>query len=259
MRATLPSLILTLLLSCGATDQRGCKVKRPPLHTGSNQPIQPTVTPGGPAGQPSPGMPPAGKPDQLKPEEVAQIVLPSVVLVLSSDGGNGSQGSGFFVKPGLIITNYHVIENGGNITVEFFNSADQKREASSGRVIGIDPEADLAVIEVHEARSVGVRTLSLAAHPLKVGETVFAAGNPKGFVGTFSQGIISSEVRSINRLARLQITAAISPGSSGGPVVNDRGDVIGVAVSSVDESGAQLLNFAVPANLIDQLLRNLDK
>lgn len=86
----------------------------------------------------------------------------------------------------------------------------------------------------------------------EVGETVFAVGNPKGLEGTFSQGIVSS-IRDIDNKQLLQITAPISPGSSGGPVLNSKGEVVGVSVATF--KGGQNLNFAIPSCYLTELLK----
>lgn len=86
---------------------------------------------------------------------------------------------------------------------------------------------------------------------VQVGDSVFAVGNPQGLEGTFSQGIISS-IRQIGTETLLQLTAPISPGSSGGPVLNSQGEVIGVSVATF--RGGQNLNFAIPAKYLRELL-----
>ena len=86
---------------------------------------------------------------------------------------------------------------------------------------------------------------------VQVGETVYAVGNPQGLEGTFSQGIVSS-IRQVGSDKVLQITAPISPGSSGGPVLNSKGEVIGVSVATF--RGGQNLNFAIPSNYLKVLI-----
>ena len=85
----------------------------------------------------------------------------------------------------------------------------------------------------------------------QVGETVYAVGNPRGLEGTFSQGIISS-IRPVGSDKLIQITAPLSPGSSGGPVLNRKGEVIGVSVFTI--RNGQNLNFAIPSNYVKPLL-----
>jgi hypothetical protein len=119
-------------------------------------------------------------------------------------------------------------------------------------LVAIDASADLAVLKIP----------GLAAPPLKlgqsedvaVGDAVYAIGNPEGLEGTFSEGIVSG-IRTIGADKLLQITAPISPGSSGGPVINGRGDVVGVAVATFSEG--QNLNFAIPSSYLASLLKRV--
>lgn len=123
------------------------------------------------------------------------------------------------------------------------------------RIIALDREADLALLSVPTAIPKNIAPLTLAPESCapETGETVYALGNPEGMVGTISPGIVSAVMRSSQKKARIQITAPISTGSSGGPVVNNRGKVIGVAVGSLSEG--QNLNFAIPVSLVHGLLK----
>src|SRR5262249_45061622 len=110
-------------------------------------------------------------------------------------------------------------------------------------------ERDLVVLKISAGRS---QALYLGnSEAVQVGETVYAVGNPQGLEGTFSQGIVSS-IREVGTDKLLQITAPISPGSSGGPVLNGKGEVIGVSVATF--RGGQNLNFAIPSNYLKTLL-----
>ena len=114
-----------------------------------------------------------------------------------------------------------------------------------------DKTNDLALLKVTIG---GIKPLPLDdSDTVQVGETVYVAGNPLGFDGTFSDGIISGR-RDRYTKERLQMTAPISPGSSGGPVLNVKGRVIGVSVSSHRRLDAQNLNFAIPSNILKALL-----
>jgi hypothetical protein len=117
-------------------------------------------------------------------------------------------------------------------------------------VVGIDKVRDLALLNVEATAP----TLRLAdSGPAEVGDNVYAVGNPEGLEGTFSQGLISG-IRHLGSDSILQITAPISPGSSGGPVLNSNGQVVGIAVSTWTEG--QNLNFAVPVAYLTMLLKN---
>jgi S1-C subfamily serine protease len=190
--------------------------------------------------------------------EIARRTLPSVVLLECDNGKEASQGSGFFVGPGLIITGFHVI-NGmerGTARIAF-----KGRRSSTFRidtVLAVDKESDLVLLGIAEAKKAGIPSLTLNSHgTIKVGETVYALGNPEGLTGTMSHGIISAGLRTFKSYALLQITAPVSHGSSGGPVVNSRGEVIGVVTTSLSEG--QNLNFAVPASLVERLLNKWHK
>ena len=111
-----------------------------------------------------------------------------------------------------------------------------------------DEFRDLVVLAVEGMEEDGVLLSQRAS--VEVGETVFAVGNPRGLEGTFSKGIVSS-VREIDGFSLLQITAPISPGSSGGPITDEKGEVIGVAVATF--KGGQNLNFAIPAKYVSDI------
>ncbi len=178
----------------------------------------------------------------LTPARIAEIAIPSVVLIRTAAG----QGSGFVAAPdGKIVTNYHVIQGADAAIVVTSDGVEHK----DVEVIALDTAHDLAVLRI------GARTLkplTLADSSLsKPGEHVVAIGNPLGFGDTISDGLLSG-VRALKNLTFLQISAPISPGSSGGPVFNDRGEVIGVSTFVV--STGQNLNFAIPINAVKSML-----
>jgi hypothetical protein len=171
---------------------------------------------------------------------IAQQILPSVVLITME---GGCYGSGFFVTTDLVATNRHVLDCGGRGTVTM---------AGITRPLAIlatwsDQQHDLALVRVSGAH-VQPLLLSPRGWPA-VGEDIYVAGNPEGLSGTFSRGIISS-LRQSEGL--IQFDAPVSPGSSGGPVVDGRGQVVGVTVSSFTQG--QNLNFAVPSQYLRALL-----
>jgi hypothetical protein len=181
------------------------------------------------------------------PQEVALRAFKSTVLLVMEDdrGQPLSLGSGFFIDNGVIASNLHVIEGASRGYAKLVG-IDTKFDING--IIAIDRERDLVLMQV-----TGTNTPSLPlgnSDDVQTGETVFAVGNPQGLEGTFSQGIISS-IRNVRSDKILQITAPISPGSSGGPVLNQNGEVIGVSVATF-RSG-QNLNFAIPANYIRNL------
>src|SRR5215208_4918052 len=157
-------------------------------------------------------------------------------------------GSGFIVNPkGYILTNHHVIEDAARITVGL-----QSGEKYRGTVVGVDPETDVAVIKIEAPKDLPTVTLG-DSNAAQVGDWVLAMGSPFGLDQTVTAGIISKKERenpSFNVFQRfLQTDAAINRGNSGGPLVNMRGEVIGmnsqIATSTGDYNG---IGFALPAN-----------
>lgn len=189
--------------------------------------------------------------NQAEAQTARQVALnsfPSVVLLVMEDA-NGqpvSLGSGFFVRENVIASNFHVIEGASR---GYAKLVGKKTKYDITGVVGTDASRDLVLLAVTDAKA---PTLQLGdSRQVAVGDEVFAVGNPQGLEGTFSQGIVSS-VRQVESETLLQITAPISPGSSGGPVLNSQGKVIGVAVATF--KGGQNLNFAIPANSLAALL-----
>ena len=157
-------------------------------------------------------------------------------------------GSGFIVSPkGYILTNYHVIEEAARITVGL-----QSGEKYRGIVVGFDPETDVAVLKIDAPKDLPTVTLG-DSNAAQVGDWVLAMGSPFGLDQTVTAGIISKKEREspyFNVFQRfLQTDAAINRGNSGGPLVNMRGEVIGmnsqIATSTGDYNG---IGFALPAN-----------
>lgn len=155
-----------------------------------------------------------------------------------------AQGSGFYFGPGRIATNYHVIA--GATTVRIIGAGGDTLAATTYAEVA-DAELDLAILPAPEGHSGGLRVETF--YP-DVGDRVWAYGSPKGLAGTMTDGIVSA-VRERGGRTVLQISAPISPGSSGGPVLDAEGRVLGVTVSSV--RGGQNLNFAVPGRELARL------
>lgn len=167
-----------------------------------------------------------------------------VVFAIKEGEKGGKLGSGVVLRRGdLVATNYHVIEGEGDLRVKLPNG-------SVVKVLSVraeSPEHDLAILEIPPAG----RGLKLASGEPQVGEEVMAIGNPRGLERTLSTGIVSG-IRQRGATKVYQITAPISPGSSGGPIINDEGEVVGLA--SFYATGGQNLNFAIPASYISELL-----
>jgi S1-C subfamily serine protease len=174
-------------------------------------------------------------------QDIAKQALPSVVVVEMTDA-NGTPvalGSGFLVGEDLVATNHHVVATGLRGSVALLG--DGVKHPISG-IAGLDPDHDIAVLKVEQVRA---RSLVLGHNvTVEIGQKVYVVGNPHGLAGTFSEGIVSG-VRGQGPDTLIQITAPISPGSSGGPVLDESGRVIGVATATL--KGGQNLNFAVPS------------
>lgn len=185
---------------------------------------------------------------ELPPRDIAARARPAVVVVSAlRDGQVVSQGSGFFVSSdGRLITNRHVIEGGDSLRVQL----------STGEIydnvyfVSDDERRDLAILRIPES---GLQPLSIGdERTAAVGDQVYVIGNPLGLEGTFSDGLISA-LRTVDGVALIQISAPISSGSSGGPVFNTRGEVIGIATLTMENG--QNLNLAVPARYARGLLQ----
>src|SRR5213594_2187246 len=168
-----------------------------------------------------------------------------------------SLGSGVIVtNEGHIITNNHVVDQVDQIEVQLSDGRTKK-----ARLVGADEQVDLAVLKIDDP---GVKPLKLAdSDTVQAGDFVLAIGNPFGFEETVTDGIISSKMRP-NRTDAfgdlLQTNAAINPGNSGGPLINLRGEVIGINTAIISPSQASAgIGFAIPSNTIRTALESLLK
>ncbi len=171
-----------------------------------------------------------------------------------------AQGSGFIIsKDGYILTNNHVVENADKITV--FTSDEQEYK---GELIGADPQSDVALIKISADKDLPVLPLG-DSDKLEVGEWVIAIGNPFGLSQTVTAGVVSAKGR--NRVGLndyenfIQTDAAINPGNSGGPLLNGRGEVVGINSALYSRTGGYMgIGFAIPINMVksieDQLHNN---
>jgi len=175
--------------------------------------------------------------------QTASIVYQNTVnsvVTIETDLGTGS---GFFVSNNLVATNFHVIEGASNAII-ILNSTSQTFKVEG--FVAKDEKNDLAILKVSYLSGV---PLKFATNNIKQGDDILAIGSPKGIPATISKGIISN----LNSEMKLiQIDASISHGSSGGPVLNLNGEVIGVAVGAIENG--QNLNFAIPVRLLENLL-----
>jgi S1-C subfamily serine protease len=187
-----------------------------------------------------------------------QRVKPAVVLIsVADEQGRLRSGSGVIVRPdGLIATNYHVIDGAVSARVKLANGDIYDQVA----VADTDQRKDLALIKI---KAIGLTALSRAnPSSVEVGKTVYFLGAPMGLEGSISQGLVSA-IRSVSEVHPrlegfrvIQFTAPIAPGSSGGPLVDEGGAVIGLATMTL--VSGQNLNFAVPAEYLEGLVQHWD-
>jgi serine protease Do len=164
-----------------------------------------------------------------------------------------SLGSGFVIEEeGLIVTNHHVVKDAETITVIFYDETEAEAE-----VIGKDPKTDLALIKVDVDRKLPTVTLG-DSDKLRMGDWVLAIGNPFGLKYTLTAGIVSAKGREIGAGPYddfIQTDASINPGNSGGPLINMKGEVIGINTAIV--AGGTGIGFAIPVNMATELIPQL--
>jgi len=192
---------------------------------------------------------------------VTERVGPAVVRVETGDRSPGARsrgglGSGIVISPdGLVLTNSHVVGSSRQIRLQ-----DIEGVVTDARVLGVDPDTDLALL-----RADGVRDLHYASlgnsRNLRRGQLVVAIGNPLGFESTVTAGVVSALGRSIRSVSGrtiedvIQTDAALNPGNSGGPLVSSAGEVIGINTAII--SGAQGICFAVASNTAQFVLSEI--
>lgn len=175
----------------------------------------------------------------------------------SEEQGNTNLGSGVIVsEDGYIVTNAHVIEKADEITVALNDG-----RKSRARVVGTDPDSDLAVIKVDMT---GLTPLGFRKEPIKVGDVALAIGNPFGVGQTVTQGIISATGRTglgVNKFEDfIQTDAAINPGNSGGALVDAHGELIGINTAIYSRSGGSMgIGFAIPTAIVEQVMNAIIK
>ena len=186
---------------------------------------------------------------------VVERVGAAVCLIEVSDGQRGGHGSGFAIAPdGLVITNSHVVHHASRIVAHFPDG-----RKFSARLIGEDPTSDVALLRI-DATEVPFVPLGHSS-ALRVGQIAIAIGNPLGFQATVTAGVVSALGRALpsanGRMIDdvIQTDAALNPGNSGGPLLNSRGEVIGVNTAIIP--GAQGICFAVAADLVRVVISDL--
>lgn len=190
-------------------------------------------------------------------EKCVEAVCEAVVKVSSPAG----MGSGFFInEQGYLITNYHVIEKETKIEVTVFEKAKtgfEKKKFKKVKIQALNPFVDLALLKVEDIGDTKVTYACLGnIDDIKVGEKVFAIGNPLGLERTVTDGVISTRNRAFEGLVYIQTNADINPGNSGGPLFNLAGEVIGVTNMGYIFFGG--LGFAIPVNYVKHFIDNRD-
>lgn len=197
----------------------------------------------------APVVPEAAPPPRpLTAQDIAMRSFASVVMVSTASpaGKPLAFGSGFVVDHGVVVTNFHVLKGASSATVRLIG--DRELTPIEG-IVAVDPKADLVLLSAPKLAAAPL-DLRQADDP-SIGEEVFVVGNPQDLEGTFSTGVVSGK-RMLGDVRMLQITAPISDGSSGGPVLDRDAHVVGVASSSL--RAGQNLNFAITGEYVHALL-----
>lgn len=184
----------------------------------------------------------------LSGQEIFKKCNTAVFMIFTSTGYENYQGSGFFISPdGLAVSNYHVFEGTGMglETITLSNGSEYKM----GELIYKDKDNDVIVFTIKNDNGYKFNYISISSRNPQVGDKAYAIGSPRGLENTFSSGEIS-QLRDDNIL---QISVPIDHGSSGGALINEYGEVIGITSSGFDDSGANL-NFAVNINVVKKIL-----
>jgi len=195
---------------------------------------------------------------QKKTIEQCVADVGEAVVKVSSPAGLGS---GFFInEQGYLVTNYHVIEKETKIEVTAFKKVKDgfdKKTFKNVKIEALNPFVDLALLRVEEPGEIQFRYVYLGdIDKIKVGEQVFAIGNPLGLERTVTNGVISTTNRAFEGLVYVQTNADINPGNSGGPLFNLAGEVIGVTNMGYIFFGG--LGFAIPVDYVKHFIDNRD-
>jgi serine protease Do len=198
-----------------------------------------------------------GRREKTTIEKCVEEVSEAVVKVSSPAG----LGSGFFInEDGYLITNYHVVEKETRIEVTVFKKAKsefEKKAFKKVKIEAINPFVDLALLKVEDLGDTKVTFVYLGdINDIRVGEAVFAIGNPLGLERTVTNGVISTRNRAFEGLVYIQTNTDINPGNSGGPLFNLAGEVIGVTNMGYIFFGG--LGFAIPIDYVKHFIDNCD-
>ena len=180
-------------------------------------------------------------------ESIIADAMPAIVSIRADTPDGVASGTGFLVDPsGVVVTNLHVIEGATRVSIKL-HSGEQHTQI---RVASFDQERDLAILRFP---GFGLPVIALGnSDSVNVGASVLAIGNPLGLEESVTMGIVSSIRTEKNGTRVIQTDTAISPGNSGGPLIDKNGDVIGVVTFKI--RGGENLNFAIPINYVRALL-----
>ncbi len=197
-------------------------------------------------------------PEESIPEGVRRVEQ----AVVKIETGSG-QGSGFVIsEDGYVVTNFHVVA--GEVAADviiYLRSRDgfDVRTVRGAEVVAINPHLDLAMVKMEPPDDVELAIAHIGdSETVETGDRVYAIGAPIGLERTVSAGIVSVTNRSFGGFPHFQITAAVNPGNSGGPLFNLRSQVVGVVNAKMVGVGIEGLNFAIPAKYLVDFLRNRD-
>ncbi len=189
--------------------------------------------------------------DEITNISVYEKINPAIVAIDAKIINGTSSGSGCIINSkGMILTSSHVISNSDDITVT--TSSGETYKAKVIKKLGSDN--DLTILKIENKHPLKTITMGNSSE-IKVGQKVLAIGNPFGFKGTLTQGIVSRIDRKRNKI---QTDAAINPGSSGGPLLNTSGEVIGInqAIYNPDNNTSNIgIGFAIPINEAKQAIK----
>jgi len=177
--------------------------------------------------------------DELTPDKIYEKVDNSVVVIIAYDNlGNIFQGSGVVINDGIIVTNHHVCKDANRIEIKHYS-----KEIKNVEIYKYDELKDILFLKTED------RTLTPISYGnsgnLKAGQRIYAVGSPEGYENSISEGIVSGFRIDENNVKLVQMTCPITDGSSGGAVLNARGELIGLSVSGQHEGA---LYFAIPVN-----------
>lgn len=182
---------------------------------------------------------------KLSGEEIYDKIAPSTVEITAEGSDFSSLGSGFYIdESGTVVTNYHVIEGCLSAFVTTHDGGIYPVTA----VVGFDKGLDIALLATTKQSS---KPVAVSSKGVATGEVVYALGSSLGLTGTFSEGLVSAAERVIDGISYIQISAPISSGNSGGPLVNDRGEVVGITSAGFEDG--QNLNLAIPIKVLQEI------